>query len=679
MKKAFWIIFITSSIPFTLFAQHRLDSLKKLLSTIPEQQRVEVYTQIAWEQRTDFPDSSIAYIQKAFDLIQQTEQTEYISNLYNFWGVAFWYKGNFAQALEKHKQALQHAQITEDTLQIAHAYHNIGKIHHVQTNYATAYTYFFQGLRLFEKIHDTTGMGYCYQSLSLSYQQQEKYTKAIEMAQKSLALRKITQNKRSISSALIELAHIYQKTGAYDSALLILHEAVTLTKGLGEKVRSGEISQELAETYYLKQNYLYALNHALQAHKMMQETANTPLGIRSSLLLGKIYYKTQSYKKSNRYLQFILGPKNKTGHLNIRTEALYYYALTQEKLGNLSKSIQAFKDYNAAKDSARNIEKTKAIGQLESKFDLIQKEQENNYLKEQEQHNKQIIAQQAQRNWALGSLVLLGTGLLVILIWKNRQTNLLYSLLKEQKEKTEQQYAEVKRSKEKLEELNKEKDGLMGIVAHDLKAPLNRIKGYVQIIKLTANLDEEQAEYLKGIEDASQSGRNLIRDLLDVSAYEQGDLTLHVEEIKLNELTEEIINSYSMEAQNKDLTIHKELPEVSIQSDYTLLSRIVENIFSNAIKFSPPHKNIYFKLWKGKKQVFISIRDEGPGFSEEDKQKMFKKFQQLSAQPTGGEQSTGLGLAIVKSLSKRLGGAVKLNSKLKEGAEFIIELPSSTS
>jgi len=678
MKRYFWIVALLLLLQSTLNGQQLSDSLSAFVGTLLPSQEVEDYMVLAWASRADYPDSSLIYLKKAHEIIQQKPeyQAQYLGKLYNFIGVAYWYKGNFFEAMEQHKKALAEAEERKDTLQVAHAYHNIGRIHQTQTNFTTAYTYFFQALRLFGAIQDTVGMGYCYQSISTAYQSQGKYVKAIEMVEKSLALRRATKDVRTISSALIELAHIYQHTKNYAKAIAALMKAEKITQNLKEKARIGEINLEIAETHYLQKDYRTALDYAQKAYTTLDTSTNLPLRLRTTLLVGKLNYQIGQYSQAINFLNFVLSPANKTGDLGIRSDALYYLSMIKEKQHQPEEALQYFKAYNLVEDSILDLEKSKAIGRLESKFELLKKEQENNYLKERQKNSQRIIQQTEQRNLALVVIVILGAGLMAILVWKNQQTARLFELLKKQKEETELQYQEVKRSKEKLEDLNKEKDGLMGIVAHDLKAPLNRIKGYVQIIKLTAQLGQEQQQYIQGIETSTENGRNLIRDLLDVSAYEQGDLTLHVEAVNVNELMAGIIGAYELEAEKKGLAIQQDFQEnIIIQSDTTLLARIVENLYSNAIKFSPHHKQIYTRIWSNESHVSISIRDEGPGFSQEDKQQMFKKFQKLSARPTGGENSTGLGLAIVRNLLDRLQGDVQLLSEEKQGAEFVLSFP----
>lgn len=105
------------------------------------------------------------------------------------------------------------------------------------------------------------------------------------------------------------------------------------------------------------------------------------------------------------------------------------------------------------------------------------------------------------------------------------------------------------------------------------------------------------------------------------------------------------------------------------------MNRIIDNLVSNAIKFSPRNSQVSVVGKKEGDAIIISVKDNGPGFLESDRTFLFQKFKRLSAQPTGGESSNGLGLAIVKTLIDRLGGEIALSSEPGNGAEFIVRIP----
>ena len=108
-----------------------------------------------------------------------------------------------------------------------------------------------------------------------------------------------------------------------------------------------------------------------------------------------------------------------------------------------------------------------------------------------------------------------------------------------------------------------------------------------------------------------------------------------------------------------------------------VMVQVLENLVSNAVKYSPPGKNIFVRLKRLPAAARCEVQDEGPGLSAEDQKKLFGKFARLSAKPTGGEHSTGLGLSIVKKMVEAMKGQVWCESEPGKGATFIVSLPAS--
>jgi len=102
---------------------------------------------------------------------------------------------------------------------------------------------------------------------------------------------------------------------------------------------------------------------------------------------------------------------------------------------------------------------------------------------------------------------------------------------------------------------------------------------------------------------------------------------------------------------------------------------VFDNLLSNALKFSPPGKAIYVSVRPAGGKIECKVRDEGPGFSDADKARMFRRYGRLSARPTGGEPSTGLGLSIVRKLVQLMNGDLSCDSVQGQGAAFVVRLP----
>ncbi len=232
----------------------------------------------------------------------------------------------------------------------------------------------------------------------------------------------------------------------------------------------------------------------------------------------------------------------------------------------------------------------------------------------------------------------------------------------------------------RLQELNTEKNELMGIVAHDLKNPLNTILNLAFILREYASQlsasDKEQ--HLESIIRTSERMFELIKNLLESNAVESGNVNVEAEEVDVALLAQQSIDSYAQAASVKHIALHYEgEPSAIAFADANICGQVLDNLISNAVKFSPHGKPIVVRVLNTAETVRVEVRDEGPGISEEDMKKLFGKFARLSAQPTGGEHSTGLGLSIVKKLVEAMHGRVWCESELGKGATFIVELPTS--
>ena len=239
---------------------------------------------------------------------------------------------------------------------------------------------------------------------------------------------------------------------------------------------------------------------------------------------------------------------------------------------------------------------------------------------------------------------------------------------------------DLKKAYQRVLELNEEKNEFLGIAAHDLKNPLIAVSSFADILKTDKELPEEQQhDFLNEIINASKHMFAIVKNLLDVNAIENGNLNTKMENLSVRLLIREVIAQYSTAAEKKSIELIEqyETEEDNVYTDHNFSLQVIQNILSNAIKFSQQNKKIYLRvLSPGKKnEIEIRIKDEGPGFTDADKKKLFQKFARLSARPTGGEHSTGLGLSIVKKLVEMLGGSIEIESEAGKGAEFIISLP----
>lgn len=246
----------------------------------------------------------------------------------------------------------------------------------------------------------------------------------------------------------------------------------------------------------------------------------------------------------------------------------------------------------------------------------------------------------------------------------------------ERRTKALRENSEIIESKNaELEKAMKEKDHLMAVVAHDLKAPLSSILGISELMK--SDLKGQSAEFNEMIKKVTIDGRAMIENLTELKVYEQGDYEIQATLFDLSNFFEQKKIAFEQIAEKKEIDFTSALnsSKEKICTDSNVLGRIIDNLLSNALKFTPKGGEVNFSVTLEKKQLRIVISDNGPGFTEKDKSKVFKKFQRLSARPTAGESSAGLGLSIVKTLVNHLNGTIELESEQGEGSTFSLTIP----
>ncbi|MGB0524376.1 MAG: 7TM diverse intracellular signaling domain-containing protein [Flammeovirgaceae bacterium] len=246
--------------------------------------------------------------------------------------------------------------------------------------------------------------------------------------------------------------------------------------------------------------------------------------------------------------------------------------------------------------------------------------------------------------------------------------------IEQQKEEIESQKETLEAQNQELQYLNEEKNHLMGVLAHDLRNPLTSLLTIANLMRSESDImHPDHIEYVGHMLGTLDRMQSMISRTLDVKATDAHDLNINWEPVDLEQVVTHVVADFRARAEEKD--IHLELNTLHLRArlDTNYTEQIVENLVSNAIKFTPPGKHVWVEMRNSNGKVKVAVIDEGPGICEEDQKRLFGKYQRLSAQPTGGETSTGLGLSIVKKYVEAMDGHVWCESIEGKGATFIIE------
>ncbi len=670
----------------------RMDSIITALNQpdLGDSQKIVLYNQLGWEYRKSHPDSTIYYAELAMALVKRNNLTQGIAQSLNYIGIGYHYKGNNVKSFEYYNLALEEAKIHNDSSQYAHALNSLGRLHLNQGDFIKSYDAYFKALEIFQKINDVEGIGYCYKSLAELYQTQKNYEKALEMSQLSLDIRLKSNNIRGQVSILIEIAGIYEKLENFDKAFDHYLQAKVRAESIDDKVNIANIDLGISKLYYSEAKYDEALIFGLKAQRVVNNTNNQDLLSQVELQLGKVYFEQRAFDKSKELLLSVIEDSEASKDLHLSRDAYYYLSEIAAQQNDITNSYNNFLKYTELNHALDNAEVARTIERLEARFEIEKKNQENEILLAQQARDEAIIERQQFQNIALIVIVVVVTIMLISLWVMSRKQRVANVRLKEKNEEIAAQREEISRQNqqinqqneklqkrnEQLAQLNQEKDTLMNIVAHDLKSPFNRIKGISELLKLSG-LTEEQKNYNGLLQDISQSGINLIRDLLDVSSFGDDSRRMDISKVDACDLLLEKAKYFYTDAKSKDIELITEVKDAHayLFTDEMYLSRIYDNLISNAIKFSKKGSKVILGAAKTDSGVKVTIEDFGQGFREEDKKNLYKKFTKLSAQPTAGESSNGLGLAIVKTLVDRLGGEILLESQEGQGSKFTLTFP----
>lgn len=426
----------------------------------------------------------------------------------------------------------------------------------------------------------------------------------------------------------LKIANALLQRKEYKKALAVYREVLKYDKRTGFKMAMANTYNDMGIIYERLKDYPQALKYFLLSHNISLDIKDNYNLANVVMNIAQVYYYQEKYDDAILKLDEALELAKQTGaQWQIGQSYLFLYRAHKAK-----KNVAAAFEY---------LEKYMTI--QEKKYDDETRQLSDNL---QKVYQFRLSAREAE-------------------------------ILKDKNEKLNNALQQVEAKNQELDVLNKEKSELLRIVAHDIKNPSNNIAGLANVlIEDGKGIEENEYNYLlESIVNCSSQIEGIILNVLRSSALEDAKLTPVLQKIDITKLIKETIALNKNKAEQKSIKIlFKENKSISLKTDKTFLQQIIDNLISNAIKFSEPDRSIKIKLEEKRSSVYIKVKDEGPGIKPEEMDKLFQKFVRLSAKPTHGESSTGLGLSIVKKLVETLNGEIYCISKYGKGSEFIVQL-----
>ena len=265
--------------------------------------------------------------------------------------------------------------------------------------------------------------------------------------------------------------------------------------------------------------------------------------------------------------------------------------------------------------------------------------------------------------------------------FNKNQVILTFKVVDDEKIKEIEQKQLLEQSLLTAQASSKAKNDFLSNMSHDMRTPLNAIIGLSKLAEMRVEKGSNVYEYLRKINFSSRHLLGLINDVLDMAKIEQGKIELKKEDFDIINLVNDVVAVFKKQTENKNISVKFDVKNTVLYGDMLKISQILNNLISNAIKFSNDggHIDISVKEVKSNYDKYgvyqFIVKDDGIGISEEFMKKLFMPFEREERFVSGYVSGTGLGMPIVKNIVRIMNGKIDVNSKVNEGTEFIITIP----
>jgi len=611
--------------PYLSFGQE--DKVLKLYDQIrsaeQDTSKLRLISEFAWLIHNS--DSSQKFYQEAILLSEKLKDTKYLPQNLNRYGVTFRNADLQETALEYYEKALTLAQQTGNLIEEGYAYNNLAQILRYQGLHDDAKEYYIKAEAIFVAEDHEEGLGYTFIGLGNLYREQGNYKKAIEALDKSLTLRESNKESRQYLTAILSRGDFYRVIKNYEKALADYHTFLNQVKDVYKR---GEMNVygRLALLHYEQENITEALQYAHKAIAIHLESPSLEVILPVYQELAKYYANKKDFANAYKYnLEY-----SKSKELLLEERINNY--LTNYKIRSQEAEIKSL-------EMDRQIQRDK---------DIMKK-----YI------NSGLIA------------LLFISAILIFIYYRSyrREKNNLALVAIQKKE--------IQKQAEELNHLNSVKDKLFSILAHDLRGPLNSLRGLIQLLEEETLSPEEFKEVIPLVSQNVGNNSILLENLLMWSRSQmQGMQTLN-EKVKINQIFFENLEFIEQISNKKNINIQNLVPDdVVVKADQGMVDIVMRNLLTNAIKFTPEGGEIVVDAQDDAESWKIIISDSGVGIAEENLPKIFgDKF--FTTSGTQKEKGSGLGLLLSKELIEKNNGKIWLDSIEGEGTSFYFTLPKA--
>lgn len=620
-------------------------------------------------EQNDFA-SAFDNLQLALQIQEQIKFKEILPKIHNSLGTVWYKRSDFDKALEHYLKAVNIAIEINDERANTPRLLNIGRIYYYQGDFNQALLYFQKAAENSDKYSDELGNAHAFKEMGKIYNQWQKYPEAKEYYNQALHIYDKLGNLKQFSIILNELGIISRHENDYPNAIQYQERSLKIKEEIGYKYGIAASLNGLGISYKNLQNYSKALEYYQRALKIQNEI-DDEIGAAATISnIGVVYLKMgeQEAALQNFFESNLLAKK--IGYSQLIINNLQSISSVYSDQKDFEQSLDYLNRSITLKDSVFNEEKHKQFAEMQTKYETVKKERENELLKHDLELNNLVISKQkTQQNFLLLVIVLILVSALLIYIQYRLRTRAFLALQKANKVIMEQ--------KKELEIMNKTRDRFFSIISHDLRNSIGSTQMGVELLEDIEELDKAEISLvLEELKGSVENLANLLENLLEWARIQIGRIHIEPANLKVAEILADVLLTLKSKLEQKNLKLISDISQSAmVFADRNMIYSILQNLLSNAIKFSLEKGEIIIHQKIDDKKIEISISDNGVGISEVKLSRLFKVDEIVTSPGTNSEKGTGLGLILCKEFVEKNGGEINLESTLSKGTTVRFTLP----
>lgn len=654
----------------------RKDSL--LLSVqpgVPDSARVQAFCDISGLHWVDSPDSALHYAREGLKIAERAGHKKSLALALRYTGIAYVLKGDNNLAIKFLNQALEAYQKMGDLVGSSIVLNNLGNLHLEKRDYDTALELFFKALRIRESIGDPKEISSTQNSIGQIYQERGDLDKALESYTKALQIHEFLENKGLITTSYINIGSVYEAQKNYEKASRYFKDAYKLAEEEGDIGSMARCQTHLGNISLATGQYTAAAQY-LQSALATYRSINYEEGLFNSLLgLAKFHLKAGNPTQGEIFALEALQIGRKRRSPQKLSDVYSALHLISAARGDYAAAYKYHLNYTAYQDTLNSL--------YHSDFQFNARVLRQELEKEKTESNQLLEGYRSRIN-----RILLWGGLLILMLGvtafafayrsrslKSRST----ALLKKKHQEISIQQEALEKQAHRLSDLVAIKDKVFSIIAHDLRTPMQTLKGILELVENNMLSDEELRSLLSQVEKNVEQTSSLLDNLLIWSSTQMRGLKLRPEDFSVLQVAEESMAIYRSQAEKKRLFLVNEIPQnIRVFTDRESLKFVLRNLISNAIKYTPEGGSIRLSGFYEDGRTKIMVSDSGIGIPREVLERLFSKELKTTL-GTSKERGFGLGLILCKDIIERNHGDIQVQSEPSQGSTFTISLPVQTS